>query len=54
MLVEKQRDGLKTLCQRVNVPINLARCLPQEGAYIDNPKKQWSSASKPLGRQHHY
>ena len=42
MMTEAQRDELKTLCQKVDVPDKTRELLTQEGAqrFIDNLKKQ--------------
>jgi hypothetical protein len=42
MMTEAQRDELKTLCQKAEVPDKSGELLTQEGAqkYIDDLKKQ--------------
>jgi hypothetical protein len=42
MMTEAQRDELKTLCQKANVPDKTGELLTQEGAqhFIDQLKKQ--------------
>ena len=42
MMTEAQRDELKTLCQKANVPDKSGEMLTQEGAqhFIDDLKKQ--------------
>ena len=42
VMTETQRDELKTLCQRADVPDKSGELLTQEGAqnYIDDLKKQ--------------
>lgn len=42
MMTEAQRDELKTLCQKAEVPNKSGELLTQEGAqgYIDDLKKQ--------------
>jgi Protein of unknown function (DUF3072) len=42
MMTEAQRDELKTLCQKADVPDKTGELLTQEGAqrFIDNLKKQ--------------
>jgi hypothetical protein len=42
MMTEAQRDELKTLCQKADVPDKLGEMLTQEGAqhFIDDLKKQ--------------
>ena len=42
MMTEAQRDELKTLCQKADVPDKSGELLTQEGAqkYIDDLKKQ--------------
>ena len=44
MMTEAQRDELKTLCQKANVPDKSGEMLTQEGAqhFIDDLKKQMS------------
>ena len=44
MMTEAQRDELKTLCQKANVPDKSGEMLTQEGAqhFINNLKKQTS------------
>ena len=44
MMTEAQRDELKTLCQKANVPDKSGEMLTQEGAqhFINNLKKQMS------------
>jgi hypothetical protein len=42
MMTEEQRDELKTLCQKANVPDKSGEMLTQEGAqhFIDDLSKQ--------------
>ena len=42
MMTEEQRDEIKTLCQKADVPDKSGELLIQEGAqhFIDNLKKQ--------------
>ena len=42
MMTEEQRDELKTLCQKANVPDKSGEMLTQEGAqhFIDDLRKQ--------------
>ena len=44
MITEAQRDELKSLCQKANVPVKSGELLTQEGAqhFIDDLKKQMS------------
>ena len=44
MMTEAQRDELKTLCQKANLPDKSGEMLTQEGAqyFIDDLKKQMS------------
>jgi hypothetical protein len=42
MMIEEQRDEMKTLCQKAGVPDKSGELLTQEGAqhFIDDLKKQ--------------
>ena len=54
MMTEAQRDELKSLCQKANVPDRSGELLTQEGAqhFIDDLKKQTSRAKVSAGRKH--
>jgi len=51
IMTEAQRDELKTLCQKADVPDKSGELLTQEGAqhFIDDLKKQWLNVA---GRKH--
>ena len=54
MMTEAQRDELKTLCLKADVPDKSGELLTQEGAqhFIDDLKKQTSRAKVSAGRKH--
>ena len=54
MMTEEQRDELKSLCQKADVPDKSGELLTQEGAqhFIDDLKKQLPNVSKRVRRKY--